>query len=387
MQVLLLGGGGFIGSHMVSRLLQDTHHDILAYDLCADKLDDVMGQARLTYIHGDIRSDQERLEALVKDADLVVDLIAYANPSVYVSMPLEVYRLNFTENLRIVEYCVKHQKRLVQFSTCEVYGKTVVPLVGDKLPDPEAPEYAVFQEDTTAMILGPVSKHRWIYSCAKQLLERILHAYGLEDRLNYTIIRPFNFIGPRIDYLPSEQDGNPRVFSHFVQALKDGSSMPLVNGGHQKRTYTHIDDATECITRIVENRDEVCNQQIFNIGSPHNEVSIRELALKMRALYQEKWWDGVSPLPELVNISGDEFYGEGYDDSDRRIPDIGKAMLLLGWKPQYTLEETIERSMAYWFDHDDNHPTNRRSACNAPEPNLDCPAIDAPEVDNRHASL
>jgi nucleoside-diphosphate-sugar epimerase len=350
MKVLLLGGGGFIGSHTIEKLLRDTKHEVWAYDLYDDKLTESLGHPRLTYIHGDIRYDHERLEQLTKEADLVIDLIAYANPALYVSMPLEVYRLNFTENLVIAEYCVKHGKRLIQFSTCEVYGKTVVPLLEGKLLDPENPEYAVFHEDTTAMILGPVSKHRWIYSCAKQLLERILHAYGLEDKLNYTIIRPFNFIGPRIDYLLSEQDGNPRVFSHFLSALRSGSPMRLVNGGHQRRAYTLIDDATDCIMRIIANPDGVCNKEIFNIGSPDNEVSIRELSLKMQEIYKRRWWDGTTPLPELVEVSGEAFYGQGYDDSDRRIPDIMKARMLLGWKPQYDLEETLERSMAYWFD-------------------------------------
>lgn len=351
MRVLLLGGGGFIGSHTVDRLLQETTHEVWVYDLSDAKLNNSLGHPRLVYISGDIRYDHDRLEQLVKDADVTVDLIAYANPALYVSMPLEVYRLNFTENLVIAEYCVKHRKRLIQFSTCEVYGKTVVPLVREKLPDPEHPEYAVFHEDTTAMILGPVNKHRWIYSCAKQLLERILHAYGLENRLNYTIIRPFNFIGPRIDYLPCEQDGNPRVFSHFVSALKTGCSLRLVDGGHQRRTYTHIDDAVDCIVRIIDNPRQVCDKQIFNIGSPENEVSIRELACKMRDIFQRRWWDGKTPLPEFVEVRGEEFYGEGYDDSDRRIPDITKATTLLGWKPRYNLGETLERSMAYWFEN------------------------------------
>jgi nucleoside-diphosphate-sugar epimerase len=346
----MLGGGGFIGSHTVDKLLEATKHEVWAYDLYDDKLKDNIGHPRLTYVHGDIREDDERVEALVQNSDVVVDLIAYANPSLYVSMPLEVYELNFTQNLSIVEYCIKHEKRLIQFSTCEVYGKTVVPLLDNKLLDCENPEYAVFHEDSSAMILGPVSKHRWIYSCAKQLLERILHAYGLENKLNYTIIRPFNFIGPRIDYLLSEQDGNPRVFSHFVSSLKDGRPMTLVNGGQQRRTYTMIDDAVDCIVKIIENPDGVCNKQIFNIGSPNNEVSIRELALKMADVYKRRWWDGKTPLPELVEVPGEEFYGVGYDDSDRRIPDITKAMNLLGWKPRYDLEQTIERSMAYWFD-------------------------------------
>jgi nucleoside-diphosphate-sugar epimerase len=196
-----------------------------------------------------------------------------------------------------------------------------------------------------------VSKHRWIYSCAKQLLERILHAYGLEDRLNYTIIRPFNFIGPRIDYLPCDQDGNPRVFSHFVGALKTGRPMRLVNGGHQRRAYTYIDDAVGCIVRIIENPGGVCDKQIFNIGSPHNEISIRGLAAMMQDIYKHRWWDGRTPLSEIVEVGGDEFYGQGYDDSDRRIPDITKATTLLGWQPRYGLEETVERSMAYWLEN------------------------------------
>jgi nucleoside-diphosphate-sugar epimerase len=356
MRVLLLGGGGFIGSHTADALLRETKHSVCAYDLYDEKLHDSLGHPRLTYIHGDIRKDHKRLERLVKDADVVVDLIAYANPALYVSMPLEIYHLNFTENLAIAEFCVKHHRRLIQFSTCEVYGKTVVPLLDGKLPDPENPEYAVFREDTTPMILGPVNKHRWIYSCAKQLLERILHAYGLEDKLNYTVIRPFNFIGPRIDYLPSEEDGNPRVFSHFLDALRTGSPMFLVNGGRQRRAYTYIADAVDCIMRIIENPGGVCDREIFNIGSPDNEVSIRELALKMRQVYKRRWWDGKRRLPELVDVSGDEFYGEGYDDSDRRIPDITKASTLLGWKPQCDIDETVERSMAYWFESQTSCP-------------------------------
>jgi nucleoside-diphosphate-sugar epimerase len=126
--------------------------------------------------------------------------------------------------------------------------------------------------------------------------------------------------------------------------------MRLVNGGQQRRAYTHIDDAVDCILRIIENPEGVCDRQIFNIGSPANEVSIHGLACKMREIYQRRWWDGKRPLPALAEVSGEAFYGAGYDDSDRRIPDITKAMMLLGWKPHYDLDETVERSMAYWFE-------------------------------------
>ena len=200
--------------------------------------------------------------------------------------------------------------------------------------------------------MGPVNKHRWIYSCAKQLLERVLHAYGLQDDLNYTIVRPFNFIGPKIDYLPSETSGVPRVFSFFMQALLQGTEMKLVNGGTQRRCYTYIDDAIECIYRIVENPDRVCDRQIFNVGSPHNETSIRRLAKLMCRIYHETFGQPQHLLPAIVDVSAEEFYGKGYDDSDRRIPDITKARTLLGWEPRYGLREALELTMQFYVPED-----------------------------------
>jgi UDP-apiose/xylose synthase len=197
------------------------------------------------------------------------------------------------------------------------------------------------------MILGPVAKHRWIYSCAKQLLERVLHAYGLETGFNYTIIRPFNFIGPKIDFLLSERDGIPRVFSFFMDALIQGAPMKLVNGGEARRCYTYIDDAVDCAYRIVQNPGGVCDRQIFNIGSPENELTIRQLAETMRDIYVRKYLAPGEPVSALVDVSGDEFYGAGYEDSDRRIPDITKARTLLGWEPKWKLHDLIEASMDF----------------------------------------
>ena len=353
MKVLSLGGAGFIGSHLTARLLQEGH-TVTVVDQENDKIQEWLSLDRLKVVKEDIRRPDWGLVELVQDADVVIDLIAYANPSLYVKMPMEVFRLNFNENLKIAEACVKLKKRLIQFSTCEVYGKTPASFLNGYLANPGDSMHATFSEDTTNLIMGPVGKHRWIYASAKQLLERVLHAYGLEEHLNYTIIRPFNFIGPKIDYLPSEKEGIPRVFSNFLQALMNGSPMYLVDGGHHQRAYTFIDDAVDCIMRIIENRDAVCEKQIFNIGSPANEVSVRELAVKMRDIYKRRWWDGVSPLPEIVNISAKDFYGVGYDDSDRRIPDITKATMLLGWRPRHNLDDTIENSMEYWFERQEH---------------------------------
>jgi UDP-apiose/xylose synthase len=347
MNILTLGAAGFIGSHLTQRLLKEGH-TVTAVDIDAEKVTDFLDHPNLTFLQQDIRSHKWDLDGLVRDADLVIDLIAYANPGLYIRIPLEVFRLNFTENLKIAESCVRHGKRLIQFSTCEVYGRTAASLKNAKLSDPEDPIHATFSEDSSEYILGPVSKHRWIYSCAKQLLERVLHAYGLEQDFNYTIIRPFNFIGPKIDFLPHEKAGTPRVFSFFMDALLNGTPMKLVNGGVNRRCYTYIDDAIECSYRIVQNPGGICDRQIFNIGSPQNEVSIRQMAEAMREIYAAKFQDKAIPLPEIISVPGEEFYGEGYDDSDRRIPDITKASTLLGWKPVWNTRDTLETTMRYY---------------------------------------
>ena len=346
MNVLVLGAGGFIGSHLTYRLLREGH-DVSAIDIYDDKIAEFRSHERLTFSRQDIRDRNWDLEGAIRGADVVIDLIAYANPGLYVRIPLEVFRLNFTENLRIAEACVTHGKRLIQFSTCEVYGRTAASIPTAGLRDPEDPVHATFAEDSSELILGPVCKHRWIYSSAKQLLERVLHAYGLEENFNYTIIRPFNFIGPKIDFLVSEKDGIPRVFSFFMDALIQGSPMKLVNGGTARRCYTYIDDAIDCTYRIVENPGGVCDRQIFNIGSPGNELTIRELAETMRSIYARKYLASGAPLSPIVEVSGDEFYGVGYEDSDRRIPDITKARTLLGWAPKWKLHDLIEESMDF----------------------------------------
>jgi UDP-apiose/xylose synthase len=345
MKVLSLGAGGFIGSHLTERLLSEGH-EVLGVDTHADKLAACVGQPNFRFVQTDIGSRDFDMDAAVRDADLVIDLIAYANPGLYVKMPLEVFRLNFSENMRIAESCVRHGRRLIQFSSCEVYGKSVAGVAAAELKHPDDPRHATFAEDSSPMIMGPTTKHRWIYAAAKALLERVLHAYGLEERLDYTIIRPFNFIGPRIDYLPSQQEGIPRVFSYFMDALLTGGEMLLVDGGAQRRTYTHIDDAIDGIARIVA-RPEASRRQIFNLGAVGNEISIRGLAALMREIYAARFRLPGQPLARLVEISGEQFYGVGYDDSDRRIPDITKARRLLDWEPRIGLHETIESVMAW----------------------------------------
>jgi len=342
MRILILGAGGFIGANLVEHLIKNSLHQIVGIDTVDDKVSELLvKEDRFTMVLCDIRTDNDLVERLVKEADVVLDLIAYANPSVYVSRPLDVVDLNFFQNLRLVEKCIEHKKRLIQFSTCEVYGRAE----GRREP---------FNEDKTTLVMGPIKNQRWIYASAKELLERVIYAHGQEGDLEFTTIRPFNFVGPKIDYLVEAGSlGGPRVFSHFMSALIGKGPMRLVDGGTAHRSYTHIDDASHAIQLIIENPGS-CRNEIINVGNPENGVTIRELANLMLELYEEL--TGEKPQAWIEDIRGEDFYGAGYEDCDWRVPDVAKVMSL-GWEPTLDLRETFKQTMAWYLGRlADNSP-------------------------------
>jgi UDP-apiose/xylose synthase len=331
-RITILGAGGFIGSHLVEHLLLRDEHEIVGLDLTDEKLNGHRG-AGFTFHRADVRLVPDLVEDLIRVSDLVVDLIAYANPSMYVTSPLEVFDLNFLQNLRIAEACVRHDIRLIQFSSAEVYGK--------------AAAGAAYSEDTTDVVLGPVAKQRWIYATSKLLLDRVLYAHGQAGDLTFTILRPFNFIGPRLDYLVRPgSTGGPRVFAHFMSALLGGGPMYLVDGGWAHRTFMHIADACDAF-QVMLDRPVDTRNQIYNVGNPANNITIRELAGLMLRLYAEL--GGKRSGQMIAEIPGQEFYGEGYEDADRLPPDISK-MRELGWAPTRDLETTFRDAMAYYLD-------------------------------------
>lgn len=330
MRLLILGAGGFIGSNLVSYLEASDRADyeMVGVDISDEKLPKHL--RNLEFMHKDFLDPSVLAE--VGKADVVVDLVAYANPSVYVESPLETFQLNFLQNLKIVELCVEQGKKIIQYSTCEVYGRPT----GD-----------TYKEDESELVVGPVTKQRWIYSAGKQLLERVIHAYGLEGKLDYGIIRPFNFIGPRFDYLvPAGNIGGPRVFAQFMSALLTGGPMYLVNGGEQRRSFTHIDDASAGFETIL--LDPRANKQVFNIGNPANDLSIRELALLMQDVYEEL--TGEVALTDLIDIDGEKFYGSGYEDHTRVPADISK-LGALGWAPVRDMRETLRSVMGWYLEN------------------------------------
>jgi len=332
-RILILGAGGFIGSHMVEHLVRRGEHSVLAVDVSDEKLAGIDRRA-FTFRQADIRTDGPLIDTLVAEADLVVDLIAYANPSMYVSSPLEVFELNFMQNLEIAKRCSRHGRRLIQYSSAEIYGKA-------------APGEEACREDGTDSVFGPVHRQRWIYATGKLLLERVLYAMGNEGELDYTIVRPFNFLGPRIDYLvDANSTGGPRVFPHFMSALLTGGPIRLVNGGLVHRTFLNIADANDAFQVLLDN-PEATRNGIFNVGNPRNNVTIREFAGLMLEIYETLTG---SPAGSVVEeMSGEEFYGPGYEDGDRLPPAVDK-LAALGWAPRHDLRSTLVATMQYYLE-------------------------------------
>jgi len=344
--LLLLGAGGFIGSHLAERLLSTTDSQVVGVDLCSAKVEHLIGHERFTFLEMDV-SDALAVRRLVQKSDAVVSLVALCNPSMYNTIPIDVIEANFNRPYELVRTCAEEKKWLIHFSTSEVYGRTVSSL-GVKGRGVSSYELS---EDASPLIMGPVHAQRWSYACAKQLLERAIYAYGHEKGLAYTVVRPFNFVGPRMDYIPGiDGEGIPRVLACFIDALMFGKPLCLVDGGHSKRCFTYIDDAIDAMMCILQ-RPESAKGQVFNIGHPANEVSIAQLADMMIRLYRElrpeARWDAI----ETRVVPSSEFYGQGYEDSDRRVPDTTKTRELLGWEPKTDLVDALRASMAAYIEH------------------------------------
>ena len=346
--ICMVGCGGFIGSHLVKRFLVDGNYKICGIDIDDRKIKQFLGHERFSYHNVDIK-DSEKLRQYVEKSDCVISLAALCNPALYNKIPLEVVEINFLHSLELVKMCHKYKKWLVHFSTCEVYGMTLSRFLKDKDEKGDL-DYFLLKEETTPLVLGPVRVQRWIYACAKELLERIIYAYNFEKELDYTIIRPFNFIGPEMDYIPGiEGEGTPRVMACFIGDLLLDRPLQLVDGGESKRTITYIEDAVDAIELMIK-KPEKAKGQIFNVGNPHNETTIKNLAQQMITMYKEVYPQGKDSSFRTENVSSKEFYGEGYQDSDRRVGDFSKVRNLLGWEPRYDLEQTLRETITYYVE-------------------------------------
>ncbi|KMZ66345.1 UDP-D-apiose/UDP-D-xylose synthase 2 [Zostera marina] len=353
MTICMIGAGGFIGSHLCEKLMFETPHTVLAVDVYNDKINHLLESSgnkypwagRIQFHRLNIKNDS-RLEGLIKMSDLVINLAAICTPADYNTRPLDTIYSNFIDALPVVKYCTENKKRLIHFSTCEVYGKTIGSFLPKDHPLRQDPAFYVLKENESPCIFGSIDKQRWSYACAKQLIERLVYAEGAENGLEFSIVRPYNWIGPRMDFIPGiDGEGVPRVLACFSDNLLRGEPLKLVDGGESQRTFIYIKDAIEAVLLMIENPKRA-NGHIFNVGNPNNEVTVRQLAEMMAKIYVKVSGEKMLDVP-TIDVTAQEFYGEGYDDSDKRIPDMTIINKQLGWNPKTSLWDLLESTLTY----------------------------------------
>jgi nucleoside-diphosphate-sugar epimerase len=328
-KLCILGVNGFIGHHLSNRVLADTDWEVYGMDMGSERIADLTANKRFHFFEGDITINREWIEYHIRKCDVILPLVAIATPATYVREPLKVFELDFEANLPIVRSCVKYGKRVLFPSTSEVYG-----MCGDAEFDPYASD----------LVLGPIDKQRWIYSCSKQLMDRVIYAYGSMGQLDFTLFRPFNWIGSGLDSIHTPKEGSSRVITQFLGHIVRGEPIQLVDGGGQKRAFTYIDDGISALMKIIENKDRVASGKIYNVGNPKNNYSVRELAEMMLALaatYPE--YKKNAAKVKLVKTSSGKYYGKGYQDVQNRVPKIDNTMKDLGWKPKVDMKTALKR--------------------------------------------
>ncbi|MFO1000191.1 MAG: bifunctional UDP-4-amino-4-deoxy-L-arabinose formyltransferase/UDP-glucuronic acid oxidase ArnA [Planctomycetaceae bacterium] len=333
--VLILGVNGFIGSHLSDKLTASGKYEVYGLDLNSNYIRHLLNHPNFHFREGDISIHNEWIEYHIRKCDVVIPLVAIATPIEYARNPLGVFSLDFEENLRTIRACVKYGKRIIFPSTSEVYGMC---------PDEN------FDEESSTLVTGPIKNQRWIYSTIKQLLDRVIWAYGDKEDLQFTLFRPFNWIGPRLDTLMSARVGSSRAITQMILNLCQGTPIQLVDGGEQKRSFIDVDDAIEALFRIVENKDGRCNGKIINIGYPENEASIRELAQMLTKKFDEHpLRSHFPPSAGCLEVESAAFYGKGYQDMQRRVPSIKNAKKYIDWEPRTSFDVSIGKTLDFFL--------------------------------------
>jgi len=335
MRVLVLGVNGFIGNALTRRILTTTDWEVYGLDVGSDRIEEFLGERRFRFLEGDIAINREWIEYHVKKCDVVLPLVAIATPATYVRNPLAVFELDFEENLRIVKMAARYGKRVVFPSTSEVYGMC---------PDRE------FDEDSSSLVYGPIRKERWIYSASKQLLDRVIWAMGNANGLRFTLFRPFNWYGPHLDDVDAPKEGSSRVLTQFLHNILYGVPIKLVDGGHQRRCFTFIEDGIDGLMKILVNEGGCADGQIFNLGNPAADLSIRELAQRLvEAVGAYPAFAERARAAQVVEVSSADYYGANYQDITTRVPSIRKAKECLGWAPSTDFPAGLKLTLDFYL--------------------------------------
>jgi UDP-glucose 4-epimerase len=308
MRFLITGGSGFIGSHLVETLVARGDEVVIIDNQSTGSIKNLQKiESKVKFISGDVL-DKALLQKNVSEADYVVHLAAALGVFNIVRKPLQSLRINIQGTENVLEWADKFKKPVLIASTSEVYGKN------DKVP--------LNEEDDR--IIGHPLKSRWSYSEAKAVDESLAYFYFLENKLPIRIVRFFNTVGPR-------QVGQyGMVVPRFVTAALRNESIQVYGSGDQIRCFCHVSDAIRALLLVIDSEKAI--GQVFNLGN-NQQISIMDLAKKVIEITGSK--------SEINKIPYSEAYPAGFEDMQRRVPDISKITNLLGWSPEIGLEQII----------------------------------------------
>lgn len=309
MRILVTGGAGFIGSHLVDRLVSNNHTVSVIDNLSTGTLDNLNSSLKsIEFINGDILNF-DLLENLIKNSDIVFHMAAALGVKNIVEKPISSLKANYTGSENVLMLCAKHKKRIFISSTSEIYGKNPIQPLSEDFD----------------RVVGPPQRLRWTYADAKALEESLAYALYQEEKLEVTTLRFFNTVGPR------QSAAYGMVLPSFVNAALKNESLKVHGDGSQTRVFCHVQDVIDAIMLMINNVKTI--GQVYNVGGV-GEISIKDLA----ELIIKK----TASSSELDFVPYEEVYNSNFEDMQRRVPNISKIQNLLNWAPSRDLIQIID---------------------------------------------
>ena len=310
---LLTGGAGFIGSHLAERLLADGHTVAALDDLSTGRIENIahlLSSDRFHFARADIR-DEIVLDRLASQCDVLVHLAAAVGVELIVREPVRTIETNILGTEAVLKTAVRYGCRTLIASTSEVYGK------GLRIPFAEGDD----------VVLGTTTKSRWAYAASKMVDEFLSLAYNRQFGLPVVVFRLFNTVGPR------QTGAYGMVVPRLMKQAILGEPLTVFGSGAQQRCFADVADAVEAICSLANSAEAV--GRVFNVGNPNEEISMLELAQRVRQV--------AASSSEIQMVSYDDAYAPGFEDMERRVPDISEIKKIIGWTPRIGLDQTLAR--------------------------------------------
>ncbi len=315
MQALVTGGAGFIGSHLVEALLSQGHHVTVVDDLSTGRFRNIAHLTEHPMFSFAIETitNETVMDRLASQCDVIFHLAAAVGVKLIVDRPVHTIETNVLGTDMVLRLAHRYRPKVLIASTSEVYGK------GVRVP---------FGEEDDRLI-GPTSKSRWAYATSKAVDEFLALAYYQTKKVPVVVTRFFNTVGPR-------QTGRyGMVIPRFVDWALAGEPIQVYGTGGQSRCFCHVADSVRAIIGLVN--EPAAEGEIINVGNDE-EITIENVALQIKAM--------TGSSSEIVHVPYDEAYAPGFEDMQRRVPDISKIRRVTGWQPQITLEQTLAQVIA-----------------------------------------